>query len=110
MARRGRKLRSPIRQNLVEMLYYSSPITGYDAYKLYKSIFASCSQRSIYHHLQKGLETDEFTIESVADESGEYSWGKQAQKVYYVLGENAQPTQKRFVQKAIEIFQRTQKN
>ena len=82
MEKRGRKPQSQIRQNLIELLYFVSPVTGYTAYKIYSKIFAPCSQRSIYYHLQKGVEYGEFYIASVQDTKGDYSWGTQTTHVY----------------------------
>ena len=91
MARRGRKIGSPIRQQVVEILFWMKKGTGYDIYKIHKELFSPCSQRSIYYHLQKGLDTQEFLLENVCIEEGDYSWGKQTQKVYYELGPHAEP-------------------
>jgi hypothetical protein len=47
--------------------------------------------RSIYYHLKKGLELKEFRISKIKSEKGDYSWGPEAEKIYYSLGENANP-------------------
>jgi hypothetical protein len=91
MAKRGRKIGSPIRQQIVEILFWMKKGTGYDIYKIHKQLFPQCTQRSIYYHLQKGVDTQEFLLENVRIEEGDYSWGKQTQKVYYELGPHAEP-------------------
>ena len=47
--------------------------------------------RSIYYHLKKGMQTGEIQIEKVKIEKGEYSWGNEAEKVYYEIGKKAEP-------------------
>ena len=39
MAKRGRKVSSAIRDNLIEILYVVNQSYGYDLYKMYKKIF-----------------------------------------------------------------------
>ncbi len=107
--KRGRKPNSRIRQNLVEMLYFLESINGYEAYKMYMSIFDSCSQRSIYYHLSRGIETNEFCIDSVQTQTGDFSWGKNSQHVYYRLGKSAKPQIKKSVQEAVNLYQRQKK-
>lgn len=89
--KRGRPIKSEIRQNIVEILFFMKEGYGYDIYKIYVEIFPKVTLRSIYYHLNKGVETKEFKISKVKAEKGEYSWGPQAQKTYYSLGENAEP-------------------
>ena len=45
--------------------------------------------RSIYYHLKKGLETNEFVTHKIVNEPGDFSWGPSAEKIYYSLGKNA---------------------
>ena len=87
----GRLPSSPIRQNIVEILHFLKEGYGYDIYKIYKEVFPHCTQKSIYYHLRKGVETKEFKISRIEKEKGEFSWGPEAEKIYYVLGENAKP-------------------
>ena len=47
--------------------------------------------RSIYYHLKKGLALEEFKIDQIKQEKGDYSWGATAEKIYYALGKNAKP-------------------
>jgi hypothetical protein len=64
---------------------------GYDIYKVYKEIFPSCTQKSIYYHLSKGVATGEFKINEIKNETGDFSWGTTVEKIYYELGPNAKP-------------------
>ncbi len=86
---RGRPTRSSIRQNIVELLFYLSPAHGYDVYHKYLEIFPSVTQRSIYYHLKKGLETEEFQIKEIRKEAGNFSWGGFTERTYYKLGSAA---------------------
>ncbi len=88
---RGRPIKSEIRQNMIEILFFMKKATGYDIYKVYKQIFPKVTLRSIYYHLKKGKELNEFNIEQVKEEKGEYSWGNTVEKIYYSLGPNAKP-------------------
>lgn len=89
---RGRPVKSEIRQNIVEILYFMKEGYGYDIYRVYKSIFPKVTMRSIYYHLKKGLALGEFKVSKVEKEKGDYSWGGEAEKTYYGLGENAKPS------------------
>ncbi|HLD73220.1 MAG TPA: hypothetical protein VJA23_06580 [Candidatus Nanoarchaeia archaeon] len=91
MLKKGRPLRSPIRENIVEILYFLEQGYGYQICKIYKEIFPLVTQRSIYYHLRKGIITKEIKINEVKEEKGDYSWGSSVEKVYYELGESAQP-------------------
>lgn len=91
MLKKGRPLRSPIRENIVEILYFLEKGYGYQICKIYKEIFPQVTQRSIYYHLRKGIITQEMKINKVKEEKGDYSWGSSVEKVYYELGESAQP-------------------
>jgi len=88
---RGRPVKSEIRQNIVDILAVKGKGYGYEIFKIYLSIFPKCTREVIYYHLKKGVDLGEFQIEQVKTESGEYSWGRVAEKTYYVLGENAKP-------------------
>jgi hypothetical protein len=97
MAGRGRPIGSPIRQNIVEILYFMKSGYGYEIYKAYRSIFPKVTMRVIYYHLKKGLSTEEFAIDRIEKEKGDYSWGPEAEKIYYKLGKNARPGMSRKV-------------
>ena len=91
MARRGRPVKSQIRQNIIEILYFLGKGYGYDIYKVYREVFPKVTMRSIYYHLKKGVEIGEIQIKTVKAEKGDYSWGESAEKTYYSLGERAIP-------------------
>ncbi|MDP7610306.1 MAG: hypothetical protein QGH19_00890 [Candidatus Woesearchaeota archaeon] len=99
---RGRPLTSQIRKNLIEILYFLGKGYGYNIYKTYLAIYPKVTLRSIYHHLRKGADLGEFKIEKIAPEKGSYSWGDQAEKIYYRLGPNAEPTGDIRVKKFLE--------
>ena len=91
MGKRGRPVKSEIRQNIIEILFYLKKAYGYDMYKIYIKIFPKVTLRSIYYHLKKGVALGEFRIESVLKEKGDFSWGGEVEKTYYAIGENAKP-------------------
>ena len=84
-------MHSIIRQNIVEILYFLGKGYGYDIYKIYCELFPKVTLRSIYYHLRKGVSLEEFKIEKIVVEHGNYSWGNEVEKIYYSLGKNAQP-------------------
>ena len=86
---RGRPVKSNIRQNIVEVLFYLTRTHGYDICKTYLQIFPKVTIRAIYYNLNKGIQTGEFIIDEVVKEMGDYSWGTHARKTYYRLGPNA---------------------
>lgn len=91
MAGRGRPLGSKIRQNLVELLFYVGKGYGYELHKLYCQIFPECTREVIYYHLKKGVSSEEFKLEQVKIETGNYSWGNTVRKLVYSLGSSAKP-------------------
>lgn len=88
---RGRPVKSEIRQNIVEILFFMKHGYGYDIYKSYIAIFPKVTMRSIYYHLKKGADLGEFKVEKIEKEKGDYSWGAEAEKIYYALGDKAKP-------------------
>jgi len=88
---RGRPLRSQIRQNVVEILYVLGRGYGYELAKIYNGIFPQVTQRSVYYHLRKGIETKEIKVHKIEQEKGDFSWGNYVEKIYYTLGDSAQP-------------------
>lgn len=88
---RGRPIKSQIRQNIVEILYFMKQGYGYNIFKTYKSIFPAVTMRVIYYHLKKGSDLGEFKVHGIKKEEGNYSWGKSVEKIYYALGDNARP-------------------
>ncbi|MBT7902417.1 hypothetical protein HN587_01040 [Candidatus Woesearchaeota archaeon] len=87
---RGRPRGSIIRQNIVEILHIVGTGYAYEIYQIYLDIFPKVTMRSIYYHLHKGLTTNEFKIEEVKQETGDYSWGPVTEKTYYCLGSLAE--------------------
>ncbi len=92
MDKRGRPTRSKIRENIVEILYFLEESYGYQIHQVYKEIFPAVTLRVIYYHLKKGVELNLFKVENIKKEKGEYSWGGEAEKVYYKLGPEANPS------------------
>ncbi|MBU0461767.1 MAG: hypothetical protein KJ574_04235 [Nanoarchaeota archaeon] len=88
---RGRPVKSQVRQNIIEILHFLGKGYAYDIYKIYREIYAPVTIRSIYYHLKKGVSINEFRVSEIKNESGEYSWGTQAEKIYYALGPSASP-------------------
>ncbi len=103
---KGRPIGSIIRQNIIEILYFMGNGYGYDIYKAYMDIFPKVTMRSVYYHLRKGLELGEFKIYKAGKEKGDYSWGSEAEKVYYELGNSAKPLGKENVK---EYFDKKKK-
>lgn len=99
---RGRPIKSEIRQNIIEILYFLGEGYGYDIYKVYKEIFPKCTNKVIYYHLRKGVELGEFKVKRIESEQGDYSWGNTAEKIYYTLGPNANPRILKRVKEKIE--------
>jgi hypothetical protein len=91
MARRGRPTFSVIRQNMVEVLHFMGEAYGYQIYKAYKDLFDPITLRVIYYHLKKGKELGEFVVAGIKKTEGTYSWGPEAERIFYKLGENAKP-------------------
>jgi len=88
---KGRPVKSEIRQNIVEILYFMKEGYGYGIYKVYVAIFPKVTMRSIYYHLKKGVILNEFKVSKVEKVKGDYSWGPEAEKIYYGLGDAAKP-------------------
>ena len=99
---RGRPTKSAIRQNIVEILFFLKQGYGYDIYKIYREVFPTVTLRSIYYHLRKGVQLEEFKVQRIKQEKGSYSWGESAEKIYYSLGPKAKPTGIEKVKKLIE--------
>ena len=98
---RGRPLRSEIRQRIIEILYFMKKGYGYDISRIYNKIFPKVTMRSIYYHLKKGVDLEEIKVHQIKSEKGHYSWGQEAEKIYYALGKNAVPSVDR---KGAEFF------
>ena len=89
--KKGRPVRSVIRQNVVEILHHLGQGYGYQISKIYNEVFPTVTQRSIYYHLRKGMKTKEIDVYRVEKENGNFSWGSIAEKIYYRLGKKADP-------------------
>tara|TARA_Y100000310_G_C20545548_1_gene745380 strand:- start:374 stop:688 length:315 start_codon:yes stop_codon:yes gene_type:complete len=100
--KRGRPIKSLIRQNMVEILHFLKKDYGYNIYKVYKSVFPEVTLRSIYYHLRKGVDLGEFKIQKVEKEKGDFSWGSEVEKTYYGLGPNAVATGNHRIKEFIE--------
>ncbi|MBW2964467.1 hypothetical protein KY363_03320 [Candidatus Woesearchaeota archaeon] len=87
----GRPVKSDIRQNIIELLYFMGEGYAYDIHRVYTQLFPRVTARSIYYHLKKGVVLNEFVVKDIRKEKGEYSWGGEAEKIYYALGPNASP-------------------
>lgn len=103
--KRGRPIGSNVRQNMIEILYHLKSAHGYHIYKIYRQIFPKITLRGIYYHLRKGLELNEFEVDEVQKERGNYSWGSEAEKTYYKLGKGAKPK----MDPRVKVFFETQK-
>lgn len=84
---RGRPSISIVRSRLAEILFVAGRLTAYDAHRHYVKIFAVTTRRNVYYQLQKGEILGIFRKE-VVEESGDYSWGENARKIYYHLNQN----------------------
>lgn len=88
---RGRPVGSNVRQNMIEILYFLKSAHGYHIYKMYRELYPKITLRAIYYHLRKGSDLQEFKVDNIKREGGNYSWGTEAEKIYYKLGPNANP-------------------
>ena len=80
------------KQDMIEILFVIGEAYGYKIYKAYRDIFDPVTLRVIYYHLKKGKELGEFEVAGVKKTSGEYSWGPEAERIFYKLGPKAKPT------------------
>ena len=102
--KRGRPSGSPVRQNVTELLAQFGELHGYEVYKHYLKMFPKVSMRAVYYSLRNGVKKGHFKIAKVEKTAGSYSWGPEAQRVYYGLGELAKPTGDVKVKKYFEAF------
>jgi hypothetical protein len=107
---RGRPVLSSIRQNIVEILFFMKQGYGYEIHKVYMELFPKATQRVIYYHLKKGTALEEFDIKKIKKEQGNYSWGGEAEKIYYCLGKQAEPKILKEVKKYFESKAASSKN
>jgi len=87
----GRPEYSIIRERITDILYFKGPTHGYDIYKIYRELFGKVTARVIYYHLKKGLAKGIFKIAKIEKQKGEFSWGTEAERIYYELTERATP-------------------
>ena len=104
---RGRPAFSPIRNNLVELLFFVGEGYGYELYKKYIRVFHKTTMRSVYYHLNKGVELGVFKIEKVENIPGSYSWGEGVRRVIFTLGKNAEPTKDTRVLKRLNVVEKS---
>ncbi len=90
-AKLGRKPSSQIRNNIIELLFFLKSAYGYDLHKKYKKVFGPVSMRSVYYHLNKGVELGVFNIKEIQEVQGDYSWGTGVRRIVFGLGKNAKP-------------------
>jgi hypothetical protein len=102
LKKQGRPLGSNVRQNIVEILFFKKKAYAYEIYKDYIKLFPKVTLRLIYYHLNMGSKTKEFEIESIKKQPGDYSWGENAERIYYKLGKNASPKLNTDVKKYFE--------
>jgi hypothetical protein len=88
---KGRPIFSEVRSNMIEILYVKGKAYGYEIAKIYLDLFPKVTKRLFYYHLKKGVELKEFEISEIQKEEGDFSWGSSVEKIYYVLGKNANP-------------------
>ncbi len=103
---RGRPLKSQVRQNIVEILFYLGNGYGYQIAKIYPQIFPSVTQRCIYYHLRKGILTQEIALHRIEEEKGEFSWGSSVEKTYYSLGRAALPKGEKKVKEFLDQWKK----
>ena len=84
---RGRPVKSEIRQNIIEILYFMGQAYGYDIHRVYKQIYPSVTREVVYYHLKKGVKLNIFEVAEVKKEQGNFSWGGMVEKIYYKLEE-----------------------
>ncbi|MBW2998313.1 hypothetical protein KY321_02130, partial [Candidatus Woesearchaeota archaeon] len=70
----------------MKILNHKEKLHGYEIYVHYLNIFGKAHIRSIYYNLKKGVDLKEITLVDVKKEKGDYSWGSEAEKVYYSVG------------------------
>lgn len=86
IGRRGRPKGSLTRVRIGVILTVIERGTGYDLFRIYREVYGQITSRSIYYNLHQGLLLDEFELDAITIESGEYSWGGKAEKKYYRIG------------------------
>ncbi len=103
----ARPIKSQVRQNIVDMLFFMKRSHGYAIYKTYIAIFPKTTMRNIYYHLNKGLKTGEFKKE-IEKTKGSYSWGEEAERTFYSLGKQAKTTMNKKVKEYVDSISKRQ--
>jgi uncharacterized small protein (DUF1192 family) len=101
---RGRPVGSKIRENICLILNKINFSYGYEIYKIYKQVFGKVLLRDIYYHLKKGNEIGEFIAIEAKKELGRYTWGDQAERIYYALGPFANFETNDKIEQRLSIF------
>jgi len=83
---RGRPPKSKIRKRISSLLNHLNASYGYEVYKAYKTVFGPVKMRTVYYNLQKGVMLNEFMINDIKREVGNYTWGNETERVYYSNG------------------------
>ena len=84
-------MKSDVRDNIVDLLFLLKEAHGYEIYKFYNLLFPKVSQRLIYYHLRKGVSTGDLDISRISKIKGNFSWGSDAERIYYKLSKNSRP-------------------
>jgi hypothetical protein len=100
--KRGRPVGSPIRQRIIDILYYLGEGYGYQIHKIYREAYGDCTREVVYYHLKKGIATGEIEESRIKQEQGDFSWGVIVEKIYYKLGSQANPTMDEEARVAVE--------
>ena len=106
--KRGRPVKSEVRQNIVEMLAIMGKAYGYEIHRFYNELFPACTRENVYYNLRKGVKLGIFEIAEIKAEKGDYSWGNIVEKKYYKLGPTAEPRGDDRVRKFFEGLRRQQ--
>ncbi len=89
---KGRPPKSNIRKRIAAILQHLNASYGYDIYKNYKKVFGPVKMRTVYYNLRKGVMLNEFMINDIKREVGNYTWGNETERVYYSNGPYAEPS------------------
>ena len=89
--KRGRPVKSEIRQNIIEILSVVGSAYGYLIHKWYVQIYTPCTRENVYYNLRKGVALGELKIKEIKKKKGTYNWGTIVEKKYYALGPKAKP-------------------
>jgi hypothetical protein len=101
----GRKPKSEIRDELIELLYFMREAYGYQLYKKYCKVYEKkVSMRSIYYHLNKGVELGVFNLKEIREVKGEFSWGTGVKQVIFQLGEAANPQGNKEIHEKLKLL------